>query len=96
MRKLNLYVIILTATYFISACDNSSSNKKETGVSFDLTKETEWVKNEVIKFSNDLKKGDSLGLSQDFITKYFDAVHLESINHQNKISERFLGRTCLF
>ena len=31
------------------------------------------------------KKGDSLGLSQEFIAKYYDAVHLESINHQNKI-----------
>ncbi len=32
-----------------------------------------------------INKGDKLGLSKDFITKYFDAVHLESINHQNKI-----------
>jgi chorismate mutase len=31
------------------------------------------------------KKGEHLGLSREFITKYFDAVHLESINHQNKI-----------
>ena len=31
------------------------------------------------------KKGEGLGLSKDFITKYFDAVHMESINHQNKI-----------
>lgn len=31
------------------------------------------------------KQGDKLGLSKDFITKYFDAVHMESINHQNKI-----------
>ena len=31
------------------------------------------------------KKGEHLGLSKDFITKYYDAVHLESINHQNKI-----------
>jgi chorismate mutase len=30
-------------------------------------------------------KGDVLGLSKEFITKYFDAVHMESINHQNKI-----------
>jgi chorismate mutase len=30
-------------------------------------------------------KGDRLGLSKDFISKYYDAVHLESINHQNKI-----------
>ena len=32
-----------------------------------------------------INKGDKLGLSHEFITKYFDAVHLESINHQNKI-----------
>jgi chorismate mutase len=31
------------------------------------------------------QKGDKLGLSKEFITKYFDAVHMESINHQNKI-----------
>ena len=31
------------------------------------------------------KKGDALNLSREFITKYFDAVHMESINHQNKI-----------
>jgi chorismate mutase len=30
-------------------------------------------------------KGDKIGLSKEFITKYFDAVHMESINHQNKI-----------
>lgn len=31
------------------------------------------------------QKGESLGLSKDFITKYYDAVHLESINHQNRV-----------
>ena len=31
------------------------------------------------------EKGDKIGLSQEFISKYFDAVHLESINHQNKV-----------
>jgi chorismate mutase len=30
-------------------------------------------------------KGEKLNLSKEFITKYFDAVHMESINHQNKI-----------
>jgi chorismate mutase len=30
-------------------------------------------------------KGEKLGLSKEFITKYFDAIHLESINHQNKV-----------
>jgi chorismate mutase len=31
------------------------------------------------------KKGEKLNLSPEFITKYFDAVHMESINHQNKV-----------
>jgi chorismate mutase len=31
------------------------------------------------------RKGDKIGLSREFITKYFDAVHMESINHQNRI-----------
>ncbi len=30
-------------------------------------------------------EGDKIGLSREFITRYFDAVHMESINHQNKI-----------
>lgn len=30
-------------------------------------------------------KGERLGLNKDFITKYFDAIHLESIAHQNKV-----------
>jgi chorismate mutase len=30
-------------------------------------------------------KGEKQGLSKEFVTKYFDAVHMESINHQNKI-----------
>ena len=32
-----------------------------------------------------LAKGEMLGLSRDFIIKYFDAVHMESISHQNKV-----------
>jgi chorismate mutase len=31
------------------------------------------------------KKADPLGLSKEFITRYLDAVHMESINHQNRI-----------
>lgn len=30
-------------------------------------------------------RGDKMGLSKEFVTRYFDAVHMESINHQNKI-----------
>lgn len=31
------------------------------------------------------KKGEKMGLSKEFVTKYLDAVHMESINHQNKV-----------
>jgi chorismate mutase len=31
------------------------------------------------------KKANPLGLSKEFITRYLDAVHMESINHQNRI-----------
>jgi chorismate mutase len=41
--------------------------------------------NEIIERA--MKKGDTLGLSKEFITKYFDAVHMESINHQKKIMD---------
>lgn len=30
-------------------------------------------------------RGEQLGLSKEFIVRYFDAVHLESISHQNKV-----------
>ena len=33
------------------------------------------------------KKGDKIGLSKEFITRYFDAVHMESINHQKKVMD---------
>lgn len=37
--------------------------------------------------SNAFKKGEKLGLSKEFVTKYYDAVHMESINHQKKIMD---------
>ena len=39
--------------------------------------------NEIIEKA--LVKADKMGLSREFITKYFDAVHMESINHQKKV-----------
>ncbi|MEJ7682874.1 MAG: chorismate mutase [Segetibacter sp.] len=39
--------------------------------------------NEILERAS--KKGEALGLSREFITKYYDAVHMESINHQNNI-----------
>jgi chorismate mutase len=41
--------------------------------------------NEIIERA--FQKGEKLGLSKDFIMKYFDAVHMESINHQKKIMD---------
>ena len=32
-----------------------------------------------------VRKGEKAGLSKEFIVKYFDAVHMESINHQNNV-----------
>ena len=57
---------------------NSFSKEEITGIQMNLE--------QVLKpLQKAIKKGDVLGLSEDFITKYFDAVHLESINHQNKV-----------
>jgi chorismate mutase len=55
--------------------------KKENNIT--ILQTARW--NEIIERA--LKKGESLGLSREFITKYFDAVHMESINHQKKIMD---------
>lgn len=39
--------------------------------------------NEIIQRA--CNRGENLGLSREFITRYLDAVHMESINHQNKV-----------
>lgn len=31
------------------------------------------------------QRGEKMGLSKEFVSRYFDAVHMESINHQNKV-----------
>jgi chorismate mutase len=53
--------------------------KKENNITVLQTKR--W--NEILERA--CRKGDKLGLSKEFITQYFDAVHLESIQHQTKI-----------
>jgi chorismate mutase len=54
--------------------------KKENNVT--ILQSNRW--NEILERA--IAKGQALGLSKDFITRYFDAVHLESISHQNKVS----------
>jgi len=53
--------------------------KKENNIT--ILQTTRW--NEILERA--AKKGEKLGLSKEFVTKYFDAVHLESINHQTKV-----------
>ncbi|MGZ3957932.1 MAG: chorismate mutase, partial [Flavisolibacter sp.] len=53
--------------------------KKENNITILQTKR--W--NEILERA--CNKGEKLGLSKEFITKYLDAVHLESITHQTKI-----------
>lgn len=59
--------------------DKIGAFKKENNITILQTKR--W--NDILERA--MLKGEKLGLSKEFITKYFDAVHLESINHQNKI-----------
>jgi chorismate mutase len=53
--------------------------KKENNIT--ILQTNRW--NEILERA--FQKGEKLGLSKEFITKYFDAVHMESINHQNRI-----------
>lgn len=53
--------------------------KKENDIT--ILQTSRW--NEILERA--FAKGEKIGLSKEFITKYFDAIHMESINHQNKI-----------
>jgi len=59
--------------------DKIGQYKKENNIT--ILQTNRW--NELLEKA--FKKGDNLGLSKEFISKYYDAVHLESINHQNKV-----------
>ena len=53
--------------------------KKENNITILQTKR--W--NEILERA--VKKGEKMGLTKEFVTKYLDAVHMESINRQNKV-----------
>lgn len=63
----------------MKVADKIGQYKKENGIT--ILQTNRW--NEILERA--CTKGDKLGLSKEFITKYFDAVHMESINHQNKV-----------
>jgi chorismate mutase len=63
----------------MKVAEKIGSYKKENNIT--ILQTNRW--NEILEAA--FAKGEKLGLSKEFITKYFDAVHLESINHQTKV-----------
>ncbi len=63
----------------MSIADKIGSVKKENNIA--ILQARRW--NEILERA--YAKAESLGLSREFVTKYFDAVHLESIAHQTKV-----------
>jgi chorismate mutase len=63
----------------MNIADEVGNYKKENNLT--ILQTARW--NEILERA--LLKGDSLNLSKEFLIKYFDAVHMESINHQNKV-----------
>lgn len=59
--------------------DKIGEYKKENNVT--ILQTNRW--NEILEKA--VNRGQALGLSKDFIMRYFDALHLESISHQNKV-----------
>ncbi len=53
--------------------------KKENNIT--ILQTNRW--NEILERA--FNRGEKLGLGKDFITRYLDAVHMESINHQNRV-----------
>ena len=59
--------------------DKIGEYKRENSIT--ILQTNRW--NEILERA--FRKGERLGLSKEFITRYYDAVHMESINHQNKV-----------
>ncbi len=63
----------------MKVAENIGTYKKENNIT--ILQTNRW--NAILERA--FTKGEKFGLSKEFVTKYFDAVHMESINHQNKI-----------
>lgn len=59
--------------------DKIGAYKKDNNITILQTRR--W--NEILERAE--KKGEKYGLTKEFIVKYLDAVHMESITHQNKV-----------
>ncbi|MBI2417690.1 MAG: bifunctional 3-deoxy-7-phosphoheptulonate synthase/chorismate mutase type II [Ignavibacteriales bacterium] len=62
--------------------DKIGQYKKDNNIT--ILQTARW--NEII--DRETKKGGNLGLSPAFIKSYLEAVHMESINHQNKVMDQ--------
>ena len=63
----------------MKVADQIGIYKKENNIT--ILQTNRW--NEILERA--YQKGAQLNLSKEFMTKYFDAVHMESITHQNKV-----------
>ena len=63
----------------MSIAEKIGAYKKNNNVT--IFQQGRW--NEVLQKA--LGKASKVGLSEEFITRYMDAIHMESINRQNKI-----------
>ena len=63
----------------MKVADKIGAYKKDNNIT--ILQTNRW--NEILDKA--VSKGESLSLSKEFIIRYFDAVHLESISHQNKV-----------
>ncbi len=61
--------------------DQIGQYKKDNNIT--ILQPSRW--HEIVEMT--VAKGERMGLSRDFINKYLDAVHIESINHQKKIMD---------
>ncbi|WP_121354911.1 chorismate mutase [Flavisolibacter nicotianae] len=71
--------LMLLLSQRMKVAEKIGQYKKDNNITILQTKR--W--NEILERA--CKKGDKMGLSKEFVTKYLDAVHMESINHQNKV-----------
>ena len=71
--------LMLLLSQRMKVAEKIGQYKKDNNITILQTKR--W--NEILERA--CKKGDKMGLSREFVTKYLDAVHMESINRQNKV-----------
>ena len=63
----------------MKVAEKIAAYKKENNIT--ILQTSRW--NEILNRA--CQRAEKLGLSKEFITKYFDAVHMESISHQTKV-----------